>query len=293
MRQKIKTIIKEATNGLLTILAAAISSLTLHVFVFTANFAPLGVDGIATMLQEVTKVNAGYFALLINIPLLAVAWVILKKKYVIYTVLFTLVSSGILFLLEDIAFFQYQATNEGLIPAVFSGLLLGVRTGIMLKIGASSGGVDIIACLIQTKKPFKNIETLISIICYTIILSSFFVYKDLNCILLSIVQMFVFNKSVEYLLNDKRNAIEFKIVTKSPERLKDDILLNLKHGATVVESSGFFTGNKSSIIFTVVNTRQIADFLNILKKYPDTFVYYTKVAGVQGNFRWYKDDAVK
>lgn len=293
MNSKSKTIVKEATNVFLTILASFISSLTLHVFVFTANFAPLGIDGIATMLQEITRGNAGYFALSINIPLLIVAWVILKRRYVIYTVLYTVISSAILLILEGIDFYQYEVVNEGLIPAVFSGVLLGVRTGIMLKIGASSGGVDIIACLIQTKKPFKNIETLISIICYTIILSSFFVYKDLNCILLSIIQMFVFNKSAEFLLSDRRNAIEFKIVTKSSEKLREDILFNLKHGATVVESRGFFTGNESKIIFTVINTRQIPEFLNILKRYPDTFVYYSKVAGVQGNFRWSKDDAVK
>ena len=172
-----KTIIREAINVILTVLAALISSLTLHVFVLTANFAPLGVDGISTMLQEITKINAGFFVLLINIPLLLIAFIILKKRFVIYTVLFTVVSSVILFILEEVDFFQYQVINEGLIPAVFSGLLLGVRTGIMLKLGASSGGVDILACLIQTKRPFKNIETLISIICYTIIISSFFVYK--------------------------------------------------------------------------------------------------------------------
>ena len=61
----------------------------------------------------------------------------------------------------------------------------------------------------------------------------------------------------------------------------------------MVESKGMFTESGSSIIFSVVNLRQIPDFLNILKKYPDAFVYYTEVSGVSGNFRRRRDEEAK
>ena len=94
-------------------------------------------------------------------------------------------------------------------------------------------------------------------------------------------------------MKDSRNAVEFKIVTKHPEEIRGEILYNLKHGATVVESKGMFTESDSAVIFSVVNLRQIPEFLNILKKYPDTFVYYTEVAGVSGNFRRRQDEEAK
>lgn len=75
--------------------------------------------------------------------------------------------------------------------------------------------------------------------------------------------------------------------------IKNDIIYVLKHGATIVESKGMFTNEGSSIIISVVNIRQIPEFLKITKKYPDTFVYYSDVTGVNGNFRWFKDDVAK
>ena len=60
---------KELVNIVLVILAAALSALGLHIFVYPAAMAPSGIDGIATMLQEETGFNAGYYTLIFNLPL--------------------------------------------------------------------------------------------------------------------------------------------------------------------------------------------------------------------------------
>ena len=87
---------KEIITLLITLLSAALSAFGLYVFVYPASFAPSGIDGIATMLQEKTSISAGLYSLIINIPLLIAAWFVLKKRYVIYTVIFTIVSSVLL-----------------------------------------------------------------------------------------------------------------------------------------------------------------------------------------------------
>ena len=287
------TVKKEASNILVTLFAAIISALGLHVFVYPSSFAPSGVDGIATMLQELTHINAGLYSLLFNIPLLILAWFFLKKRYVYYTLLFTVLSSGLIILLDAVDFYQFASASDRLIPAIFSGVILGVRTGVMLKIGASTGGIDIVAGVIQIKKPHINIERIITVICYIIILSSYFIYQDITSILVSFVQMFVFDKFAGSMLKDSRSAVEVKIITKHPEDLKQDIIYNLKHGATVVDSKGMYTDDKSAIIISVINIRQIPEFIEIIKKYPDTFAYYSELMGVKGNFRWRKDDIAK
>ena len=276
------------------VLASILSAFTLHVFVFTNNFAPSGVDGIATMLQKGTGINAGVFSLLLNVPLLIVAFFFINKKYVIHTVLFTVLSSAGMMILDVVNFYQYTAENEKLLAAIFTGLFLGIRTGLMIRIGASTGGVDIVACIVQKKKPYFNIERIISVICYIIIGVSFFVYENnLNSVLLAVVQMFVFEWSVGLIMRDSRDTVEFKIVTKHPESIKEEIIYNLKHGATIVESKGMFTQTDSYMIVSIINARQVPEFLSILKKYPDTFVSYTKLMGVRGNFRWGRNDIAK
>ncbi len=283
---------KEITSVIATLIASAVSAAGLHIFVFGNSFAPSGIDGIATMLQEVTKINAGVFTFLLNLPLLITAWFILKRRYVIYTILFTVLASLWVLVLGEVHFYQYIVQTDKVIVAIFSGLILGVRTGIMLRIGASSGGIDIIACVVQNKFN-RDVEKVISFVCYIIIGASYFVYKDLTCILLSIVQMFVFEKTVSFVLKDSRNAVKFEIITKEPEKLKDEIIYELKHGATVVRSKGMFTDEESTIVVTIVNTRQVPEFLKFLKTRPDIFVYYTDVTGVNGNFRWRKDEKAK
>ena len=286
-------VLKETKNVILTIFSAFLSGFALHVFVYKNNFAPSGIDGIATMVQQLTGLNAGVVSLMINIPLLIAAFFVLNKKYVYYTVLHTVIASGVIYLLSAINFYQFVTETDKITVAVFSGILLGVRTGIMLRVGASSGGIDVIASMVKEKTPGIDIEKIISGICYVIIGLSYFVYGDLLCILLSIVQMFVFEKAAAFILKDTRNAVKFEIITKEPEKLRDDIICNLKHGATLIQSKGMFTNEESTIVVTIVNTRQVPEFLQIIKKYPDTFVYYTDVTGVNGNFRWGRDEQAK
>ncbi len=284
---------KELMSIALTFFSAFLSAFTLHVFIYKNGFAPSGVDGIATMIQELTGINAGIASFVLNIPLLLLAWRFLNKKFVLYTVLFTVLSSGFIMLLNYVNFPQYEAEYEKMAASIFSGLLLGVRTGIMIRLGYSTGGVDIAATILQDKIQHINVERIISVICYVIIGISYFVYRNLGSILLSLIQMFVFERGVALLLSDHRDAVAFNVITKEPDKIKNEIMQELKHGATLVESKGLFTDTDSYIIITIVNKRQIPKFIKILKKYQDTFVYYNDIGGVSGNFRWKKDDIVR
>ena len=278
---------------LFTITAAIVSSLALHVFVYPSDFVPLGLEAIVTMLQKITGINAGWFNIILNAPLIIYAFVRLNKNYIIYSMIFTIISSALIIFWAAIGFPQYINANERLLAAIFAGIMLGVRTALMLRIGSSSGGADIIAAMIQKKFQYVNVERIISLICLVIIGLSYFVYLDFNSILLAVVQMFISERAITMLMRDTRHAIEVKIITKTPEALRDDIIKNLRHGATIVESRVMFTGEDNSMIISVVNVGQISELFNLMKKYPDTFVYYTEVHGVRGNFRWLKDEEVK
>ncbi len=284
---------KEIWNVFITLIAAILHAVGLWVFVIPAAFAPSEIAGISTMLYEITGLNAGYYSLFFNVPLLVAAWFLLKKRYVVYALLFTVLSSALMVVFEEVAFYQYTVEADRLLAAIFSGVFFGFRTGIMLKIGSSTGGSDIIAGIIQTKKPYMNVEKIIMIIGYAIALSSYFLYWDLNCILLSLVQTFVLERIAAFILKDSRNAIEVKVVTQRPEELRDDILHTLRHSATILESEGMYSEQKTYMVVSVLNTHQLPELNKVLKKYPKAFVYYSDVAGVRGNFRWRRDEEVK
>ncbi len=288
-----QSVFTEIKRALCTLTMSLVSALNLHILIIPAEFAPGGVDGLSTMLSYLTDIGTGWFIFAINMPLLVLAWFVLKKKFVAYTILYTVCSSGFLVVLENINFFQLELPNEKLLAAIFSGVILGIRTGLMLKIGASTGGVDIVAGCISKFKPHINTEKIITFISYGIVILSGFVYHNILSVMLSLVQMFVFNLAAERMLKDTRNAVEFRINTKDPSLITDKIIYVLKHGATITECEGVFTKEKRYIITTVINIRQIPDMLSIVKSDETAFVSYTEAKGIKGNFRWKKDDEVK
>jgi uncharacterized membrane-anchored protein YitT (DUF2179 family) len=188
-----KTIKREGSHILLTMLAALVSVVALHTFVVPGDFASSGIDGLCTLLYELTGLNMGWFKLLINLPLMILAYIFLNRKYVLYVMGFTALDSfGVIFL-EKTRFYTYigdgmamvDPIGARLLAALVSGIMMGVCMGIMLKIGYSSGGVDVIACLFHKWKPHFKVERIISICSYSIVGLSFFVYRDLTSVFLS------------------------------------------------------------------------------------------------------------
>ena len=118
--------------------SAVFSTVGLYVLIYPANFAPTGIDGVITMLHYATGFNAGIFSLLFKIPLLLWAWFVLNRKYVCYTLVYTLFSSLMLMGIEiadkalpDISL-QYSTQTDFLITAIFGGILIGLSTGLMI-----------------------------------------------------------------------------------------------------------------------------------------------------------------
>lgn len=65
------------------------------------------------MLQALTGVNAGIYTLVLNLPFFIMAWFILKKRYVIYTIIFIVTVSGMLVVLEAVNFYQSRRNKTG------------------------------------------------------------------------------------------------------------------------------------------------------------------------------------
>lgn len=276
------------------VVAAIISAFYVHIFVVPADFAPSGVEGLSMILYELTDINVGWYKLIINIPLMILAWIFLNKKYVFYVILFIILDATGVILLEYINFYTFipsglaiaDAVGHRLMASVSSGVLLGVCVGILLKRGYSSGGVDIIANLVHKWKPHLNVERIISSCSYVIVGISYFVYWDLTSVLLSIVQIFVGEWTIAGILRRERYALEVKVITKYPEKIKDEILYKYEHSATILNAKGMYSGDDYYMVVSVMNSRDIPEFMSVMKKYPDTFVYFSDGVRVQGEFHF-------
>ena len=280
------------------IAVAVLMAFNYQLFIVENNYAPAGINGIATMIQYKTGFSIGYFSLLISVPLCGAAFFIVGKKYAVRTFCFSLVYSLTYLLLDkvDISAFKYYANGQNLIfPVIISGTISGFIYSVLFALQSSTGGTDVISKFLSVKKPEFNYFWLIFSINAAVAASSFFVYARIGengekiydylpvclCMLYCFISSFIGN----YFLKGTKKAYEFTVITEHPDEISERIRRELKHGCTKLSAVGTYTGANKQILLCVINKHQICDFKNILSEYDNTFAFSEIVTETFGNFK--------
>ena len=287
--------LKKASGYLQIVFSAILLAFVYYVFIITNNFAPAGLNGIATMIQYKTGFSISYMSLLINIPLSALAYFFVQKDFAVKTLLFSVVYSVSFLLLQnsDFSFIQYNALGHDTIyPVILSGVMGGAVYGTCFRNNASTGGTDVVSRYINKIRPNTNFFAVTFILNGIVAVSSIFVYSEstLNykpmalCILYCFLSSFVGN----LLLKSTKTAYKFTVITPNRKELVEEITKHLHHGCTEIEAIGSYTGSKKTVLICIINKHQLNDFQKILAKYPDTFSYFEVVSETYGNFKHIK-----
>lgn len=275
---------------LILVLVAALAALNYEIFVFPNNFAPAGLNGFLTIIRHLTGFTFGYMSLLMNIPLLVIAFKVLKRHYAVMTFIYVVSFSVASVLLKniDVSAFAFCAKDGGerIMAAIAAGVFNGVFYSVALSMGGSTGGMDIVASFINHKKPEYSLVWLIFLINMIVALTSFFAYgMDYVPVILCIVYSFVTTRVDDTILKGSKSAAKFEVITSHPDELSQDLMSKLHHGCTVIPAKGMYSNSDKSLLICVVNNLQIADFERVLAKYEDTFVVVSSVTRTYGNFK--------
>ena len=270
---------------------AILLALNYHIFIVQNNFAPAGLNGIATMVQYKTGFSISYMSLLINIPLSVFAYFLIQKSFATKTLVFTLVYSFSFLFLQNagLEFLQYNADGHDTIyPVIISGVISGVVYGICFKNSASTGGTDVVARYINKVKPDTNFFIVTFSLNTVVAISSLFVYSensvDYKPVALCITYCFISTFVGNYIIKGTKTAYKFTVVTTHPDEISREISDLLKHSSTKVAATGTYTNTEKWVLICVVNKHQLTDFQNIIAKYDDTFSFYELINETYGNF---------
>lgn len=269
-----------------------VRALAIYIFVSPNNFAPGGINGIAVLLEYIFSISSGWFLFALNVPLFLVAFFCLGKREAVMSTLSMTVTSVLLIVFDLIPGFpKYQTSSNAFLAAIAGGILLGVALAIMLKFCGTSGGTTILASLVNKKFHAINISWLTFLFDAVVVTISFFVYNPgasftvkLDPVLVALVSLFVTSKVCDMVLQGFKIAYKFEIITTHPEEISDEILTKLKHGVTMMPAVGMYSHESRSLLVCVIRKRQIADLQKIIKKYSDTFAYFSPTAEVIGKF---------
>ncbi len=282
-------------SATLAILASGIvRALAIYIFVTPNEFAPGGINGIAVLLEAVTRVNSGYYLIALNVPLFFVAFFLLGKSEAIISTLSMLLTSGLLIVFDYIPGMneiRYAPEYNAILASIAGGVLLGLALAIMLRSCGTSGGTTVLASLVNKKFRNLSVSAMTSAFDACVVFASFFVYHQgepftakLDPVLLALISLLVTSKICDFVLQGFKVAYRFEIITDRAEELAKEIMEKTHHGVTEINATGMYSHEGRALLVCVIRKRQIGELQRILRRYPGTFASFSPVSEVYGKF---------
>ena len=276
----------------IVVAAAMLSALTYYIFILPNNFAPAGVNGIATMVQYVCGFSISYMSLLINLPMALFAFFKISRDYTCKTTLFVLVFSGTLLLFQhkiiDIERFIYFTDDYRslLLGPVAGGAVNGVLYGWAVRCGGSSGGTDYIATYVHQEHPEVTFSKALFVFNTAVACASFFVYGcNVEPVILSVIYSSLVTNISGGIIRGGESAVKVELITDTPEELTQTLIKRLHHSATVVKAMGGYSGQPKTMLICVINPHQMKQLLEIIDGFPGTFACVSDATSIIGNFK--------
>lgn len=251
----------------------------ISLFLDPNNLAPGGVSGISIMLSRVTPVATGTWILLINVPILALGLWKFGMKFLISTIYCTVVSSAFTNMLLGFA----PLTNDKLLAALAGGAVMAVSMGMILKAGATTGGVDIIVKVMRLRYRHLKTGNLYLIMDATVVTLSGIMFRNLETALYAAVAIFVSSVVLDTVLYGKDGAKMIYIISDSPDRITDRLLEDLDIGVTSLKGEGAYSGKEKKVLMCVMRKPLAPKAQQIVKEEdPEAFMIVSDATEIFG-----------
>lgn len=259
--------------------------LAVGIYFFKApnGFATGGVSGLSIIISKLfPALSQATVMLVINVLLLILGWLILGRECGIMTVFCSVLLSLENLLLETFVPISAPLTKYPLMELVYAVLLTGIGSAMIFKCKASSGGTDIVA-LILKKYTHMDVGKALLVSDVVIAASTFFVYGDVTIGLFSVLGLFAKVFIVDDILDSINMCKAFTIITTKAKEIDEYIMRELKHGATIINAKGAYTGEDKEMITTVCRRSEALKLRIKVKEIdPHAFIIITKTSEIMG-----------
>lgn len=265
---------------LLVVLGNTLYALTVKFFLLPANLISCGTTGLAITVNHLTGIPMTAFILAFNISMLVLGWFVIGRQFALTTVfssLFYPVALEVLNrLLGDVA-----VTEDLLMNTLFSGMGLGLSLGMVIRGGASTGGMDIPPLVL---KKFFRIPVSASLWAFDFaIMLTQMTFHALEDLLYGIILLMTISVSLNKVLLMGTSRTEIKIVSPQAHAIRDAILSRVDRGVTMLHGEGGFLHKPTEIILSVVSNHEMPKIERLARDIdPDCFMIVSRVTEVWG-----------
>jgi uncharacterized membrane-anchored protein YitT (DUF2179 family) len=258
----------------------AMTAWGLDAFLVPNRLAAGGVSGLATVIYYWSKANMGIVVpvgigmLLMNAVLLAVAWRFRGLGYVAKTLYGAV---GLSVLVDVLApFTPALASDDLLLAALYGGAICGLGMGLVFKAGGNTGGTDIVGQLLSRRLPFGVGQIMLVVDAGVMLLAALQFGPKLA--LYGAVAIFVNSTAIDLVLEGISVEKAVWIISDHVDRLGESINLELGRGATRIEATGVFTGERRGTLLVVLSRNELDSLKAIVAAIdPDAMVIISNV----------------
>lgn len=254
----------EARRIIIVIFGALLNAVSLNFFLIEANVYASGFTGAAQLMASVFQdflgigISTGILLFILNIPVAILGWYKVGKGFTVYSVISVAFATIFLEVLPVMSF-----SDDIILNAVFGGLIGGAGVGLTLKIGASTGGMDIVAMVLSRMKD-RPIGTYFLTLNSVIILMAGVLYQPENA-LYTLLTLYVTTRVIDA-LHTRHEKLTAMIITHKAVELQHEIHKTMLRGITILPARGAYTNSDQNMLYLVITRYELYDLERIINE---------------------------
>lgn len=286
---KRKLYLYEGKRTLGGILGAFLYAAGVNLFVVPAGLYSGGIMGICqvirTLLMEYLHMDfgtvdiAGIIYYLVNIPIFVIAYLKLGKKFFVKTVITVTVITMFFSLISPVVIVE-----DAMAACMVGGIVSGAGVGVILRMGSSGGGMDVIGVLLARWKRDFSVGKITLFVNLALYATCFFLF-DVEIVVYSIIYAAVYSVAMDKVHTQNIN-VEVNIISKvDTALLEKEVFEELGRGITKWTTLGAYTQEQSQILYITLSKYEVSRLRSIIHKYdPNAFMVVNEGVRVDGNF---------
>ncbi len=267
-------------NSAAIVCGNALYSLSVAAFLEPAGLVTGGATGIALAVGRLTGLSVSGFLLFFNLAMLAWGWLVLGRAFALNTLASSILSPIFLALWERLLAGR-GLTDDIVLCTIFSGLGIGAALGVVIRAGASTGGMDIPPLVLQ--KWFRWPVSVTMMVFDVAIVLGQVPFSPLPQVLYGIVMILTHTIVMDKMLMMGESRTEVKLISERSEELCEAILSQLDRGVTILNGAGGYTHEPAAVLLSVVSNRELPKLERLVHDIdPACFLIVSRVTEVSG-----------
>lgn len=264
----------------MVVLGNILYTLSVKLFLLPANLISCGTTGLALVANHFLNIPMSTFILVFNMAMLALGWAILGRKFAMTTILSSILYPVTLEILNRLLG-DIVITQNILLNVLFAGMGLGISLGIVIRSGASTGGMDI-PPLILNKFFHIPVSASLWVFDFCIMLCQV-AFHPLEDLLYGVLLLIVISVSLNKAMLLGTSKTEVKIVSEKSDEIRQAILSKVDRGVTLLQGRGGYANKDTEVILSIISNRELPKIQQLARSIdPECFMIISQVTEVWG-----------